>query len=416
MASPVKVCLGIDIGGTKFAFTHTTVSSIIDSSYFKISETMSPLSNNNNNKEHNYRLLTGQSFKPEDFNKIIDDHILKQLNNSYDNNYKIVSIGISICGLTDEEGVISLCEIGNLSGWNPVKCVKEKFGNDIKVKVINDSDAALEYVRREWPGVKDLAIIIAVLKGHMNAARNFGIAPIFIPRHYTSRVPNYYTTDSTNLILDPPPTKLLDELAGGRELVRIITEEIGVSITDAILHEEEKGLEIDKKIVNVVLNWATVFGVTIANIICIFNPKVVVIAGGLLNFPFYWDRVLELVKLYTSNLIPELWSETIFVKSRWGNDLVVRAPSKFIEDFLFGSHFTEPSTSSGSSFPAVEPNTMDGSLSSSLITDQHAELGMESNTIDQTMYQPVKLSMEPNTMDGPVMIAAQQAMTNDPFL
>ncbi|CAJ0767846.1 11392_t:CDS:2, partial [Entrophospora sp. SA101] len=136
--------------------------------------------------------------------------------------------------------------------------------------------------------------------------------------------PNYYTTDSTNLILDPPPTKLLDELAGGRELVRIITEEIGVSITDAILHEEEKGLEIDKKIVNVVLNWATVFGVTIANIICIFNPKVVVIAGGLLNFPFYWDRVLELVKLYTSNLIPELWSETIFVKSRWGNDLVVR--------------------------------------------------------------------------------------------
>ncbi|CAJ0767804.1 2500_t:CDS:2, partial [Entrophospora sp. SA101] len=97
----------------------------------------------------------------EDFNKIIDDHILKQLNNSYDNNYKIVSIGISICGLTDEEGVISLCEIGNLSGWNPVKCVKEKFGNDIKVKVINDSDAALEYVRREWPGVKDLAIIIA---------------------------------------------------------------------------------------------------------------------------------------------------------------------------------------------------------------------------------------------------------------
>ncbi|CAJ0758930.1 8562_t:CDS:1, partial [Entrophospora sp. SA101] len=161
MASPVKVCLGIDIGGTKFAFTHTTVSSIIDSSYFKISETMSPLSNNNNNKEHNYRLLTGQSFKPEDFNKIIDDHILKQLNNSYDNNYKIVSIGISICGLTDEEGVISLCEIGNLSGWNPVKCVKEKFGNDIKVKVINDSDAALEYVRREWPGVKDLAIIIA---------------------------------------------------------------------------------------------------------------------------------------------------------------------------------------------------------------------------------------------------------------
>nr|CAG8444045.1 6571_t:CDS:2 [Entrophospora candida] len=348
MASPVKVCLGIDIGGTKFAFTHTTVSSIIDSSYFKISETISPLSNNNNN-EHNYRLLTGQSFKPEDFNKIIDDHILKQLNNSYDNNYKIVSIGISICGLTDEEGVISLCEIGNLSGWNPVKSVKEKFGNDIKVKVINDADAALEYVRREWPGVKDLAIIIAVLKGHMNAARNFGIAPIFIPQHYTSRVPNYSTTDSTNLILDPPPTKLLDELAGGRELVRIITEEIGVPITDAILRlskysspkdihllnsssfpsnnekdEEEKSLEIDKKIVNVVLNWATVFGVTIANIICIFNPKVVVIAGGLLNFPFYWDRALELVKLYTSNLIPELWSETIFVKSRWGNDLVVR--------------------------------------------------------------------------------------------
>nr|CAG8444040.1 6570_t:CDS:2 [Entrophospora candida] len=85
---------------------------------------------------------------------------------------------------------------------------------------------------------------------------------------------------------------------------------------------------------------------------------------------------------------------------RNGVSNVNEAPSNFIENFLFGSHFTEPSTSSGSFFSAVEPNTMDSSLSSSLRTDQHEDLETASNTIDLTMYQPVVPSMKPNTMDS----------------
>ncbi|CAI2169511.1 17790_t:CDS:2 [Funneliformis geosporum] len=342
--SSQEICLGLDIGGTKFACVATTTASLINSSFFN-KPTIPTLASD----DHGYKVLTGPLFSVDSFDKVLDEFILK-LSETYYENYKIVSIGVAICGLSDKEGTITLCEIGILQGWNPVKHLKEKFGQDVKVLTFMDSVAALEHARREWPDIKDLSIMVAgtgigaaflcngqIVRGHLNAAGNVGIAPVFLPQDYTKHVKNDITEPMGSTLSPPPPTMMLDQLAGGRALIRIITQEIGVSVEEAIQrlskysspkevfsNTSDDDVEIDQKLLKIILDWATVFGIAMANILCIFNPKVLVIAGGVLNFPFYVDRVMEIGQEYAGAIIPEIWSETLVVRSYWSNDLIVR--------------------------------------------------------------------------------------------
>lgn len=177
-----------------------------------------------------------------------------------------------------------------------------------------------------------------IVKGHLNLAGNVGISPMFLPQHCISNVESY-----ANKLMDPtlpPPTMMVDELAGGRSLVRIITQEIGIGIEEAIQRlskysspkevisipssDENNDVKIDKKLLKVVLDWATVLGIIVSHILCIFNPKILVLAGGVINFPFYFDRVMEIGEKYAGAISSELWSETLVVKSYWSNDLVSR--------------------------------------------------------------------------------------------
>ncbi|CAG8538411.1 5219_t:CDS:2, partial [Funneliformis mosseae] len=292
---------GIDVGGTKFACVATTTVSLIDSSFFK-KPTISTLALD----DHGYKVLTGPLFSVD----------------SFDKNYKIVSIGVAICGLSDKEGTVTLCEIGILQGWNPVKHLKEKFGQDVRVLTFTDSVAELEHARREWPDVKDMSIIVAgtgigtaflcngqIVRGHLNATGNLGIAPMFLPQDYAKYVKNYITPMGSTL---SPPTMMLDQLAGDKALIQVLSS------------SSDNDAEIDQKLVKVILDWATVFGIAVANILCTFNPKVLVIARGVLNFPFYVDRVMEIGQEYAGVIVPEIWSETLVVRSYWSSDLVVR--------------------------------------------------------------------------------------------
>ncbi|CAG8699972.1 12111_t:CDS:1, partial [Funneliformis mosseae] len=174
-----------------------------------------------------------------------------------------------------------------------------------------------------------------IVRGHLNAAGNLGIAPMFLPQDYAKYVKNYITEPMGSTL--SPPTMMLDQLAGGKALIRIITQEIGVRVEEAIQrlskysspkevlsNSSDNDAEIDQKLVKVILDWATVFGIAVANILCTFNPKVLVIAGGVLNFPFYVDRVMEIGQEYAGAIVPEIWSETLVVRSYWSNDLVVR--------------------------------------------------------------------------------------------
>jgi predicted NBD/HSP70 family sugar kinase len=155
MSSIKEICLGLDIGGTKFACVATTVSSLLDSSFFN-----KPTNSNSNlAPSHGYKILTGPAFSVESFDKVLDEFISK-LNDTY-NSYKIVSIGIAICGLINKEGIITLCEIEILQGWNPIEHLKNKFGQQVRFLTFNDAIAGLEHIKREWFDVKDLSFIVA---------------------------------------------------------------------------------------------------------------------------------------------------------------------------------------------------------------------------------------------------------------
>ncbi|CAB5367332.1 unnamed protein product [Rhizophagus irregularis] len=81
---------------------------------------------------------------------------------------------------------------------------------------------------------------------------------------------------------------MVDELAGGRSLVRIITQVIGIGIEEAIQRLSKYSSPIK----------ATVLCILVSHILCTFNPKILVLAGGVLNFPFYFDRVMEIGEKY----------------------------------------------------------------------------------------------------------------------
>jgi len=310
----VNVSLGLDIGGTKCM----VVAQIEKKKVFQ-------------------RVGTGPEFSTEDFQACMKDFLIKLK----DEHKEIVvnCVGIAICGLTNTEGTIVLCELPKLAGWNPIDSFKvlleemELSSHSLKAVVVNDAQAAMLEVKHTFvdPDADTNIVVIIVgtgigtsflvegtiLKGSKGWAGCFGTAPIMIS-----------TTQSSTL----------DQLAGGRHILKKVQEE-GYSVDDLcqvliklkqegnirkeFLNEEIKHQNqlIEKKLLKIILDAGYALGIGLSTILNIFNPSLIVLAGGVLNFPGYLDAALQSAKENT-NIVGELWSQCKIVESEYRNELV----------------------------------------------------------------------------------------------
>ena len=79
--------------------------------------------------------------------------------------------------------------------------------------------------------------------------------------------------------------------------------------------------EEEKKAVKVVMEAANALGVGISILLNLLNPSLIVVAGGVLNFPGYFEEAVKTAEKNT-HVLPELFKDCLIVESRYRNELV----------------------------------------------------------------------------------------------
>ncbi|RUP52331.1 hypothetical protein BC936DRAFT_147578 [Jimgerdemannia flammicorona] len=192
------------------------------------------------------------------------------------------------------------CQRRRCDMWD--KTYRIKAEESVKIEVVNNAAAALEYVRRfeameDMSGerAKDVAVFVVgtgiatallvndtPVRGHLSFAGNLGIAPV----------------------LTSPPgsgsTKMLDELAGGRALAKRILDETVLTPSEAIellaekTVEEIQGDKMSRRLYVAIVDAATSLGIAVANVVCLMNPRLVVLAGvGIVWIPSSNDHFVK---------------------------------------------------------------------------------------------------------------------------
>lgn len=272
--------IGIDIGGTKMLLLAQTAAGL-----------------------QTRKIATGLNFSGVDADMAIAS-FLEELPASPS------SIGIAIPGLVDQTGkVISSDVLPQLNGWLP----SVKQDSVCPVCVLNDAHAGLIEAKHEVSSAGDVALIIVgtaigasfwvnqqFLQGAQGWAGELGAIPIITAE------------GSTNL----------DLLAGGAAIL----QRLGVDaqqLATLIEQEDTVALEVIKE----AGRW---LGIGIATVIHLFNPQVLVLAGGTLNWHGYLEAALSSAQ---QHCIPELWQGCRIHVSVHGGLLVALGARRVAAEF-----------------------------------------------------------------------------------
>ncbi len=263
--------VGIDIGGTKMLLLAKTADG-----------------------DKSYKIDTGANFSGVDADRAISD-FLQELPSPPS------SIGIAVPGLVNHETgeVVYSDVLPKLDGWLPA-VKKESY---CPVRVLNDADAALIEAKHEVGSARNLVLIVVgtaigasfwvdnqFLRGSQGWAGELGSIPL-------------KTGDAI---------ATLDQLAGGSSLLK----RVGMD-AQQLASLVKQG---DAKALAAIADAGRSLGLGIATIIHLFNPEVIVLAGGTLAWQGYVEAALSSAQ---ENTIPALWSGCKVHVSTHGGLLVV---------------------------------------------------------------------------------------------
>jgi len=152
-----------------------------------------------------------------------------------------------------------------------------------------------------------------ILKGSIGWAGGLGTAPILISK------------DNERL-----KTVTLDHIAGGRAILSSIAPTTPQSLISQLELLKNQGRLLDnigeysmeeKRLISIIKEAGYALGVGIATVINIFNPSLIVLAGGVLNFPGIKEFALQSAKENTQ-IMTESWNSCQIIESPHRNELV----------------------------------------------------------------------------------------------
>eukprot|EP01127_Copromyxa_protea_P001515 TRINITY_DN11494_c0_g1_i1.p1 TRINITY_DN11494_c0_g1~~TRINITY_DN11494_c0_g1_i1.p1 ORF type:complete len:282 (+),score=69.84 TRINITY_DN11494_c0_g1_i1:238-1083(+) len=255
--------LGIDIGGTKMALA------FVDKASLTI--------------QKEYRVPTGPDFTWQ----LAEEAIATFLSANPDLVEKLLGVGLAIPGLVDSVNikVISTVDIPGLQGWEPKKMPQL---SNLPMTMQNDGDAA---GTEAFFGHGENETIITLVVGT-------GVGSSFLVDGRPLRGKNGWAGEiGISPIGAPGP---VDYRSGGRWLLADRMNNISIEqMINLVEKKEETAL-------NAIKESGQQFGFIIATVINIFNPGKVVVGGGTLRWPGYWEAAYEAAK---NNSVEILWKE-----------------------------------------------------------------------------------------------------------
>ena len=210
------------------------------------------------------------------------------------------SVGLAIPGIIDEQGRVAACGgLPHLEGWQP----RRSLSLPCVVRALNDAEAALiEEVSTFNERIAHAAIIMAgtdigaafltegrILRGARGWAGELGSIPFKSSEGY----------------------RALDAFAGGGAILRrceASAEQVAVRV--------EQG---DAETLRVIREAGEALGAGLAAVINLFNPELLVLAGGALCWPGYYQAALAAAR---SLSLPQLWESCAIRRSAHGELLV----------------------------------------------------------------------------------------------
>jgi len=300
--------IGVDIGGTKCIVR-------IDTKHDGMQQNLVQL-----------RIDTGSSFTIHAAEKIIQEAIGAV---AIGTGYKFCA-AVAICGLlkkNEEEmyEVTSFCECPLLEGWVPERFFTS-FVELVSFRVVNDTDAglygALTEISTKFGSpierITNVAVVIAgtnlALSTHMDGKIVSGCKKL---GSEVGTLPYPFSQSDDGKIMT------LDEIGGGRALLKKIgkTPEEILSILSSESKDEGYNLETNE-IRKHITEAAKALSVALSTTILMFNPAFIIVAGGMTNWPGYFDTALH----YTRLLVPldAYWDSCQIILSSHPNTLVCR--------------------------------------------------------------------------------------------
>lgn len=251
MGVEVDVHVGIDVGGTKLLCRATTPDGrVVDER----------------------RVATGPLTRPGDLDAAIDDFLASC-------GPDVRSVGVAVPGLVgpaaDAPGhhVVVSDVLPHLAGWRPGALDR------VQGCLLNDVRAALVGAMAERPDEPDVAVLVV----------GTGIATGFSHRGRVHAGADGWAGELGSILVHVGvhPTDAvatLDELASGAALLRTL----GLP-AEKVAARAAAG---DGAVVAAVQDAGAALGVGLATLVCLVNPRRVVLAGGTLAYPGYLDAAL----------------------------------------------------------------------------------------------------------------------------
>ncbi len=237
-------------------------------------------------------LPTGAVFTPHDAEDAMHRFIL-------DLGVEPAGVGIAVPGLVGHDGVVAASDVlPHFAGWNPAKKL-----DVARVHVLNDANAALVEISH---GLEPGATAAVVMNGT-------GIGAAFLVAGKMLRGNDGWAGELGSIpIVAGDRTMTLDEAASGGSLVR----RLGLLVDEAIARAEKGEPEVLEHIATAGRH----FGLGLATVINLFNPGVLVVAGGALRWPGYWEQTLTYAE---RGSMAELWAKCEL--RRWASDVSLPA-------------------------------------------------------------------------------------------
>ncbi|MGZ3527883.1 MAG: ROK family protein [Vulcanimicrobiaceae bacterium] len=211
------------------------------------------------------------------------------------------SIGIAIPGLVDEQGTVVACDVlPNIVGWSPA----EIFGARNSVAVLNDAEAALIAESQFWAHDATGAVIVA----------GTGIGAAF---QVNGRILRGSAGFAGELGSIPAGTAILDNYASGAAIL-----ERAAMSAPALAAAAERNDEAALRTIAAAGAW---LGYGVATVIDLFNPAHLVLAGGTLRWPGYFDAALRSAR---ERSLAESWRSCTIEVSRFGELLVATGAAR----------------------------------------------------------------------------------------
>lgn len=214
------------------------------------------------------------------------------------------AIGIAVPGLVKDGKVVFSDVLPRISGWSPA----ESIAAACPMTVLNDAEAALVEAAAGLPAGAT-AVMIMVGTG-------IGVALLIEGRIY--RGAQGWAGELGSIPTSPAgPLVTLDNIAAGGALLK----ELGTR-ADCISARLDAGHAADRTAIE---RAGAALGFGLATLISIINPERIILGGGTLRLPGYFDSAVKAARIYT---LPQLWDACVIERAQDSETLVARGAAR----------------------------------------------------------------------------------------